>query len=78
MVSGSLPGSSKVTKDAPALLGRKDDLKSCNTREGIVLDATPSAGKLAGNMKSFHEDVSRRKAMFPETGMSAKNVNISR
>jgi hypothetical protein len=48
------------------------------TREGIVLDATPSAGKLAGNMKSFHEDVSRRKAMFPETGMSAKNVNISR
>ncbi|RHN62310.1 hypothetical protein MtrunA17_Chr4g0046061 [Medicago truncatula] len=70
MVSSSLPGSSKVTKDAPALLGRKDDLKSCNTREGIVLDVTPSAGK------SFHEDVNRRKAMFPETGMSAKNVNI--
>lgn len=42
------------------------------TREGIVLDVTPSAGK------SFHEDVNRRKAMFPETGMSAKNVNILR
>jgi len=48
------------------------------TREGIVFDVTPSAGKLTGNMKSFHEDVNRRKAMFPETGMSAKNVNILR
>ncbi|PNY04331.1 hypothetical protein L195_g000749 [Trifolium pratense] len=76
MVSDSLPGSSKVTRDAPALHDRKDDLKSCNTREGIVFDVTPSAGKLAGNMKSFHEDVNKRKATFLETGMSAKNVNI--
>ncbi|CAJ2654255.1 unnamed protein product [Trifolium pratense] len=76
MVTDSLPGSSKVTRDALALHDRKDDLKSCNTREGIVFDVTPSAGKLAGNMKSFHEDVNKRKATFLETGMSAKNVNI--
>jgi hypothetical protein len=47
-------------------------------REGIAFDVRPSAGKLAGNMKSFHEDVNRRKATFLETGMSAKNGNILR
>ncbi|CAI8618312.1 unnamed protein product [Vicia faba] len=76
MVSDSLLGSSKVIRDAPAVLGSKDDPKSCNARKGIVLDGTPSAGKLAGNMKSFHEDVNKRKAVFLETGMSTKNVNI--
>ncbi|WJX50371.1 hypothetical protein P8452_36687 [Trifolium repens] len=76
MVSDSLQGSSKITRDAKALHDSKDDLKSCNTREGIAFDVRPSAGKLAGNMKSFHEDVNRRKATFLETGMSAKNVNI--
>lgn len=47
-------------------------------RKGVVFDGTPSAGKLAGNMKSFHEDVNKRKTVFLETGMSTKNVNILR
>ncbi|XP_058730773.1 uncharacterized protein At4g18490-like isoform X2 [Vicia villosa] len=76
MVSDSFLGSSKVIRDAPAVLGSKDDPNSCNARKGVVFDGSPSAGKLAGNMKSFHEDVNKRKAMFLETGMSTKNVNI--
>ncbi|CAL5213258.1 unnamed protein product [Lathyrus oleraceus] len=76
MESDSLLGSSKVIRDAPAFLGSKDDPKSCNARKGVVFDGTPSAGKLAGNMKSFHEDVNKRKTVFLETGMSTKNVNI--
>ncbi|GAU14578.1 hypothetical protein TSUD_96420, partial [Trifolium subterraneum] len=35
IVSDSLPGSSKVTRDAPALPDSKDDLKSCNTSSQV-------------------------------------------
>ncbi|KAJ1376064.1 hypothetical protein SESBI_50335 [Sesbania bispinosa] len=77
IVSDSLPGSGKLMRDAPELFGRKDDLKSCsNTGEGIVFDVSPSAGKLAGNMESFREEVNKSKAIFLETVMSTKDVNI--
>lgn len=47
-------------------------------REDIVFDVTPSAGKLAGNMKSFREEINKSKAIFLETGMSRNDVNILR
>ncbi|KAJ1387542.1 hypothetical protein SESBI_39875 [Sesbania bispinosa] len=77
IVSDSLPGSGKLMRDAPELFGRKDDFKSCsNTGEGIVFDVSPSTGKLAGNMNSFREEVNKSKAIFLETGISTKDVNI--
>ncbi|KAK7252101.1 hypothetical protein RIF29_35825 [Crotalaria pallida] len=77
LVSDSLPASDKLKRGGPALHGSKDDLKDgSNPRESTVSDVTPSAGKLAGNMQSFHEEVNKSKAILRETGMSNKDVNI--
>ncbi|XP_061363435.1 uncharacterized protein At4g18490 [Gastrolobium bilobum] len=77
----------KLMRDAPALLGSKDDLKSCSSnrciddifaevREGIVSDVMPRAGKLAGNLQSFREEVNKSKPIFLQTSISAKDVDM--
>nr|KYP42177.1 hypothetical protein KK1_036431 [Cajanus cajan] len=77
LVGDSLTDSSKLMRDAAALLGSKDDIKrSSNTREGIVSDVTPCSGKLAGNKQSFCEVVNKSKTTFLESGMSTKDVSM--
>ncbi|MED6183656.1 hypothetical protein PIB30_039686 [Stylosanthes scabra] len=76
LASDSLSASSKLTRDAPTLLNRKDDLKSgCNMREGTA-SVTPSAGRLAGNVQLFRQEVNKSKAILPGTRTSAKDVSI--
>ncbi|KAL2627437.1 hypothetical protein AAZV13_07G173300 [Glycine max] len=78
LVGDSLTYSSKLTRDAAALLGSKDNLiSSRNTREGNVSDATTCSGKLAGNKKSFSDEVNKGKTTFLEIGMSTKDVSMS-
>jgi len=47
-------------------------------REGNVSDATTCSGKLAGNKKSFSDEVNKGKTTFLEIGMSTKDVSMSR
>ncbi|TKY59180.1 hypothetical protein E2542_SST16260 [Spatholobus suberectus] len=77
LVGDSLIDSSKLMRNAAALLGSKDDLKSSsNTREGLVSDVTPCSGKLAGNKQSFCEEVNKSKTTFLESGMSTNDVSM--
>ncbi|MED6155177.1 hypothetical protein PIB30_002905 [Stylosanthes scabra] len=78
LASDSLSASSKLTRDAPTLLNSKDDLKSgCNMREGTT-SVTPSAGRLAGIVQLFRQEVNKSKAILPGTRTSAKDVSILR
>ncbi|XP_068462809.1 uncharacterized protein At4g18490 isoform X2 [Phaseolus vulgaris] len=77
MAADSLTDSSKLMKDAAALLGNKDDLRSSSdTREGIVSDVTPCSGTLAGNKQSFCEEVNNSKITVLERAMPNKDVNM--
>ncbi|KOM31571.1 hypothetical protein LR48_Vigan01g112600 [Vigna angularis] len=77
MTGDSITDSSKLMRDAGALLGSKDDLiSSSNTREGIVCDVTPCSGTLAGNKQSFCEEVNNSKITCLERAVPNKDVHM--
>ncbi|QCD83475.1 hypothetical protein DEO72_LG2g3819 [Vigna unguiculata] len=77
MTGVSITDSSKLMRDAAALLGSKDHLRSSsNTREGIVSDVTPCSGKLAGNKQSFCEEVNNNKITFLERAVPNQDVHM--